>query len=362
MRRTGGKVALALLVTGLVLALVPWPQVLAERVYLGTLLPAWSAVTAPLIDRVGPSLSGLVLVALIAAPLLALVLFGSLARRAVLGLWLVAALTLLLLFPLTFGLGYRLPALQEAHGLSADGLTEAERTQVAALVLSALHESVPADARVAAEPPAGRGASDAVAAASHCVARLTGQLRGDFPAVTLPQRVKALPAGIMLRFGFAGVVSPWLLEPHVDAGLPPASALGVALHELAHTAGYAAEAEAEAVGLVAGLECHDPRVVYAAALRLAGNMSAALTPAQRNALLDSWPAQARADARAHARATERYADDALAPGAAAVYDIYLRSQGEAAGIREYDRGTELALQLYLARHAPAPSDPASPGP
>src|SRR5690606_28706821 len=81
--------------------------------------------------------------------------------------------------------------------------------------------------------------------------------------------VKTVPPGALLTVGFSGVVSPWLLEPHVDPAFPPAALTVVALHELAHTAGFAREAEAEAVALLAGLGCDDPAAAYAAAVRAA---------------------------------------------------------------------------------------------
>ena len=50
----------------------------------------------------------------------------------------------------------------------------------------------------------------------------------------------------------------------------------------------------------------------------------------------------------------------LTAGATAAYDIYLRSQGEAEGIGEYDRGTELALALLYSRDASAEEGPGGP--
>lgn len=328
----------ALWALGLALALVPWPAALAERAYLGLLHPAWSAVTSRLVDAAGVSLSALAGGALVVLPLLALLLGGRRARRGALRLWSGAALTLLLLFPLAFGLGYRLAPLSERAGASDAALDAEARRALAAEVLKRLTAAAPSAGS------AGLAAPDAVAAAARCVADLAGELHGG-TAPALPTRVKRLPPGTLLRFGFAGVVSPWLLEPHVDGGLPPAAALAVTLHELAHTAGFAPEAEAEAVGLVAGLACADERVAYAAALRLASGLAAALPAPERAAYLDAWPPRARHDQRAAALAAARFRSAALAPGVEAAYDLYLRSQGEAAGLGEYDRGTDLALRL-----------------
>ncbi len=350
MRRSAYWWALALLAVGVVMALVPWPEALAQGLYLGALLPAWTALSSRLVDAVSVSLSGLLLIALVSLPLAALALAGRRALPGVFRLWAFAAVTLALLFPLTFGLGYRLPPLA-AQLTPLPSPLEGE-------IREALRERVLQELRSSSTwvrdgpngvPAAEFTSQEVMRSASACVAQLTRELRPDDPAARLPTRIKWLPAGLMLRFGFAGVVSPWLLEPHVDAGLPGASAAAVALHEFAHSAGWASEAEAEAVGLVAGLECADQRVVYAAALRLASSLAAPLQPEERAAFQTSWPPAALADVRAAARATLRYADPGLTPGATAAYDLYLRSQGESEGIREYDRGTELALALLSSR-------------
>jgi hypothetical protein len=241
---------------------------------------------------------------------------------------------------------------------------------VEAYALEALHD---ASGAVANEAWAD---TDPVRAASRCVASFAAGLRSgrgteadasgpSVAAVRLPGKVKTVPAGTLLRFGFAGFVSPWLLEPHVDAGLPPTAALAVGLHELAHVAGFAPEADAEAVGLLAGLTCDDARVRYAAASRLAGALAAAMPADRRDAYLANWPERAREDADAAARAAARWRSPRLAAGAARAYDAYLRSQGSREGMRDYDRGTVLVVHV-LGREAegaglsPAPARPPPP--
>jgi hypothetical protein len=330
--------------------LLPWPGLLAERLYLRVLLPHVSAVTAPVVDVTGFSLSALLLLCLVSVPLVVLVLGGRTVAGGVLRFWGGAALVLLLLFPFTFGLGYRLPDLVARQVVAPAQLTEQMHQELRVHVLTLLQTSSAAWRSPVTGANAGGAFTEAsVAAASACVARLTHELRANYPTAVTPSRVKLLPSGLLLRFGFAGVVSPWLLEPHVDAGLPGASALAVALHEFAHSAGFAPEAEAEAVGLVAGLECEDQRVTYVAALRLASALAGGLGPDERAAYVSQWPAAAQVDARAATQASRRYAHQALTAGAEAAYELYLRSQGESAGLAEYGRGTELALRLLYGR-------------
>ena len=153
----------------------------------------------------------------------------------------------------------------------------------------------------------------------------------------------------MLRFGFAGVAAPWLLEPHVDAGLASASALAVSLHELAHSAGFASEATAEAVGMVAGLECADRRVRYAAALRLASNVAAALPSEARAQYVASWPRQALMDSRA-AEGTGALRDLAAGSRRGGHVRPLLEEPGRVCWLGEYDQRARSLQRLYAARN------------
>lgn len=337
-------IPLALLALGLLVQFAPWPPALVERLYLGLLYPAWSAVSSVVVDGFGPSLSALLALLLVALPLVGWLGGGRGACRGAVRTWWWSAGVLAILFPLTFGLAYRLPPVEQVVALENGALDAAARTAVADEVARRLSES----ARSGRMDPGALGDRSALAAASRCVAATAAELRGGGPP-RLPERIKRLPPGLLLRFGFAGVVSPWLLEPHVDAGLPPASALAVALHEFAHTAAFAPEAEAEAVALLAGLTCGDERVRYAAALRLASSLAAAMPAEEARAYRAAWPEHAVRDARAAALAALGFRSGALAPRLEAVYDLYLRSQGGEAGIREYDRGTDLAVRLLLQR-------------
>lgn len=346
-RRAGkGRAALWTIITALLLALLlqfgPWPSSWLQWLYRTVLYPAWSPLSSRIVDATTLSVSAGAATLLVLVPLLQLVLLGR---------WRVAAVTfgaslaaLVMLFPLTFGLAYRLEPLEQQLALTTP-LNAHERHTVESWVLAQLQ-----DAAQAAPATAGQRwlvEPAAAAAASRCVARTAVNL--GRPEPRLPQRLKYLPAGSMLRFGFAGVVSPWLLEPHVDAGLTPSAAMAVALHEFAHSAGYAPEAEAEAVGLLAGVDCEHATVRYAALLRLAGDLAAAMPPQAARDYTSAWPQRAVSDARAAAIASSRYRDERLAEVAGGAYALYLRGQGGQAGLAEYQRGTQMALRYLVER-------------
>lgn len=339
-KRTQVRTFVLLTLAGIALNLAPLPAAWVERIYLGVLHPAWLAVTAGFVGSITPSVSGVALIVLVSAPLLIAFTQGRRGWSFALKVWASLFLFLLFTFPLAFGFGYKLPPLVEADWLLAP-LSGAEHERALEVLVAQL---------ATADSVALPAGETTAANASVCVASLVSELRGT--EVELPTRVKLLPPGTLLRFGFAGVVSPWLLEPHIDAGLPPAAALGVALHEFAHVAGYAREAEAEAVGLVAGLNCHDATVAYGAAVSLASAVARELPAGERATFMDSWPPTARQDAEAYAAAAARFKSPA-AEGAQRLYGTYLKSQGEAGGMLEYGRGVDLALKLLVRRQAPS---------
>lgn len=336
--------AVALPLLAALLQFGPWPTAWSEWLYLTLLYPTVSAVTSRIVDATGLSVSAGLLILLLLIPLLQLLLAGR-KRWSLAGATLAFSLAALaLLFPITFGLAYRLEPLEQRMGLTSP-LSVAQRQALEAWVVAQLElvaAAVPhsTEQRWLVDPTT-------AAAASRCVAATTISFGRSAPQ--LPQRLKYLPPGSMLRFGFAGVASPWLLEPHVDAGLTPTAALGVALHEFAHSAGFAPEAEAETVGLVAGLFCEDATVRYAAQLRLAGALAAAMPPEAARSYTAAWPLRAVSDVRAAAAAARSYRLERLAQATEGAYALYLQAQGGREGLGEYQRGTELTLR-YLAKH------------
>lgn len=249
--------------------------------------------------------------------------------------WAVAAL--LLTFPLAFGLGYRTSPLTVDEAPPTGAQYEAARQEVLSVLIASF---------------GARGSDqDGAAVASRAAACVGNTAHSLRPAgrIRLPESYKRLPSGSLLRWGFAGFVFPWLLEPHVDAALPPAARTAVALHELAHTAGYAREAEAEAVAMLAGLYCDDPAVRYAAALRAGTSLASRLGADDRAAYLAGWPQGAVDDVRAASEASAAYRSAGLARMAERAYDAYLVSQGTPEGVGDYDRATELLTRLLAAR-------------
>ena len=344
-----------LLVLSSVLLLAPASWV--ESVWMAGAWPVWPALTARLHALVPIPLT---------LPLLALVPLALLAwalrkpprwRRSLLALLGWAALLALAFVP-TWGAAYRRAPLAETLGLPAAGAD-------AAALLDALERLV-ARLQADAPPQALAGQVDtttlasAVAAAARCVQATDAAVSGR--SVAVPQRVRPLPAGVLLRSGYAGISLPWLLEPHVDAALPPAAYLAVAAHELTHAAGWAREADTDALSVLAGLGCDHAWVRYASALHGLQVVVVSLRPLldeqgpgreRLEAALAALPSAARADRAALADAIRSWHDPALARVVTTVYDGYLRSQGVEAGVADYHAaGALLGAAMGVCRQDP----------
>ena len=316
---------------GLAIALVPWPQAWVERRFAGGLFPLTSRLLAPWVGAVPWSLTGALAGAWLVAALLALLTPAG--RR-----WLVRVLlpwstaALILGFSLVWGLAYRRAPLATILGLAASAPDAAQLASAETQLLTAVRASAASPSPTAAD----------VGEAARCVVAEVRRITGV--TVAVPRRVVLLPAGTLLRSGFAGVTSPWLLEPHVDAGLPAVARLATAVHELTHTAGFAREADTDALSVLAGLRCPDPAVRYAVALHGVGLLLAALPVQQRGQLVADLPARAIDDLRAADAAAARYRVGWLERASTTAYGQYLRSRGVAAGMADYGRALTLIVQ------------------
>ncbi len=336
-----GARVLATLASAVALLVVPWPGAWVEAIFGRGLMVASSHLLAPTVGRVPWSVSGILLA--LAAVALAAAL-ASRAGRSALRRRLPGILVgLLLSFSLVWGLGYRRAPLAQLLALPPGAPDAADVRAAADTLIGVLRETASAS-------PGPSEAATSEARAAACIAAEVRRLGGANVAV--PPIAKPLPPGSLLALGFGGVTSPWLLEPHVDAALPPAARLATAAHEMAHAAGFAREADTDALAVLAGLRCGDAGVRYAVALHAVSGLLAGTPRPQRDALAARLPQRARADLEALAVAARRYRSDWASRAATRVYDAYLKGRGVRAGMADYDRATDLVVRA-LAAGAPA---------
>jgi Zn-dependent protease with chaperone function len=173
--------------------------------------------------------------------------------------------------------------------------------------------------------------------ALHDVERRLGR-----PTATTPARPKQTLLAIFFRAaGVDGMHAPFLLETLLNPALTPPERPAVLAHEWAHLAGYAPEADASFVGLLAALRADAPSQ-YSAWLSLFDHAVGQLPAGERRASVAQLAPGPTADRQAiAARLDDRV--DVVARASWETYDQYLKSQGVQEGVASYSRVVELLL-------------------
>jgi hypothetical protein len=236
-------------------------------------------------------------------------------------------------FYLTWGLNYRRSSIEDLLTLPQTDVTTEEVLALAKNLAATIEDTATSPVDV----------EGATASLSRSLNRLVEELTDT--SLVLPNEVKTLPAGSLLSFGYAGITSPFFLEAHIDAALPPAAAVAVGVHELAHLAGFAGEADADLVAAIAGLSAAHPYARYAVALHLFSQVVIELPEVHRRPLLTGLPERSRQDLATLREVSARYYRGNLARPVSRAYDTYLRSQGVEAGLEDYGRVVTLLVHI-----------------
>ena len=316
---------------------LPPPAAWLDRVYGSSVYPAIAGVLVPLTGSAALPVTPILLAVLLVWLVLSVAL-NKRRRETSVWHWLwrgaVTAATLYALFIVLWGANYGKTPVETRLGLSLTPPTPAEALALANNMSILLRQDAGAPEAWTTDLDAG-------------LQSLRGLVEGiEQRPVTLPRFVKHTPPGFLIFTGRAtGITIPWTLEAYIDRALPYPVALGTALHETAHVAGYAGEAEADFLAALAGLTANNRSVRYGAALLVFLRAGQVLPPERYAALYKALPARAQADITAYSLAYRRYsAPNLVTLLQARFYDTYLRTQGVGAGIADYDR----ALTLLLA--------------
>lgn len=164
------------------------------------------------------------------------------------------------------------------------------------------------------------------------------------------------PKGVFLSpllscLGISGIYSPFTGEPNVDMEVPAYEFAFTACHELAHQIGFAFEDEANFLGYLACTMHPDADFQYSGALKALSYAMNSLCAEDGRAYVDLYKtccAGIKRDWKA-ARAFWRVHDTPLRKISASVNDIYLKTQGEAEGIRSYGKMVDLIIAELRAR-------------
>jgi hypothetical protein len=251
---------------------------------------------------------------------------------------------LALAFVLLWGLNYRRLPFAVSAGLDASPASKDELRGLAtalALRTNELREGITEDAQGVMTTPGGpRGVLERTRAGFEAAGAHYPTLRGS---CLRPKPL--LVSGILSWLGLTGIYSPFTGEANVNVSAPASEIPFSASHEAAHQRGFAREDEANFVAYLACRFHPDRDFNYAGFLAASIHASNALVAADR----DAWTAVeatrspgVRRDLRALRAWAERH-EGPVSRTSERVNDAYLRSQGQAEGVRSYGRMVDLLL-------------------
>jgi hypothetical protein len=330
---------------------------LIERIYSRRIYPVMGSMLAWTTGWSALSLAEwcLAILLLVLATLLARGLVRLFRRRASwaglaggLGRLLTTASFLYLFFLVSWGLNYQRLPLATAAGLDTRPGDASELRALSEELVERANALRPAGPEDAAGALRLVGGAEATLERAHAgFDRAEDRvLRTRFPA---PKRV--VFSTLMSYVGISGIYSPFTGEANVNMTVPDARLPFTACHEMAHQRGYAREDEANFLAyLTCGLH-PDADFRYAGALAASQYATSALARVDRGAWARIEATRApgvRRDVAAISAWANRYRGPVSRAGRA-VNDAYLRSQGEAAGVRSYGRMVDLLLAERRAR-------------
>jgi hypothetical protein len=236
--------------------------------------------------------------------------------------------------PVSEMLGYDLapaPA-DDLAGLSRDLLAQS----------AALREGLAEDEAGALRLSDGRKGALARATRGYDALATAGTL--PLPALTAPPKLVLLSPW-MSYLGISGIFIPFTCEANVNGTVPDWEIPFTAAHELAHQRGFAREDEANYVGYLACRAHPDRDFQYSGTFRAGLYALGALARADRGTYGDlrgSLAAPLRRDLAALVAWQRRY-ESRLGEVQDKVNDAYLKTQGQADGVRSYGRMVDLLL-------------------
>lgn len=152
------------------------------------------------------------------------------------------------------------------------------------------------------------------------------------------------PRGVFLRFSTAGLYFPYTGEGHIDPGLHPLQWPYTLTHELGHGYGFGDEGTCNFLALMGCDQSKDVAIRYSGRLNYWRSLAAQYrryNPEVFQSVRESLPPEIQMDLNVINEAMLRYPDfiPDLQPR---IYNAYLKSQGIAEGVLNYDRVVMLA--------------------
>lgn len=256
-----------------------------------------------------------------------------------------AGLTVYVLGCLLWGVNYYTDSFQDLSGIRAQAVSEESLYRVTALFAEKLNETADGVERN------GSGVfAESRSTIFHESAHVYDRLEEAFPFLAFddltPKRM--LLSRVMSAMDFTGVYCGFTGESNVNVDAPACLLPATIAHELGHQRGFASEQECNFLAVLASTTSGDPTYEYSGWLLGYIHLSNALYSQNQKLwqqVWDSLPEGARADIRFNNAYWESFQGPA-AEASRKVYDTYLKSNGQADGMKSYGTVVDLLVAYY----------------
>ena len=275
-------------------------------------------------------------------------------RRAVLADFVLTAACLMLTvyggFCLLWGTAYSTDSFQDRSGIVAQPVSVEELEQVTryfASELTASADGVPRD-------DSGVCAADRKTILAAAGDAYDG-VYDEFPFLRVETGgVKPFACSNALSvLRFTGFYFPFTGEANVNMDSPVAWLPSTVCHEMAHQRGVISEQECNFIGILAATRCADPVYRYSGWLEGYVYLSNALyraDPDRSRAIRETLPETVIADLRADNTYWAAFRGP-VSQASESVYDAFLKTNGDASGIRSYGMVTDLLVTYFADAEA-----------
>lgn len=163
--------------------------------------------------------------------------------------------------------------------------------------------------------------------------------RHGYPSSSRVRGRMIYPEGLLFSFGASGIYWPWAGEGNLESGMHPLRVLPAMAHEMGHAYGFGDEGVCNFIAYVSLADHSNAYLAYCARLDYWGDLARACRRQNpetfRNDFLPQIPAGILADEAAIRKQHAKYQE--LAPELRyQVYDSYLKAQGIASGMLNYN--------------------------